>query len=490
MTFPLIDMLHKPTFLQQFEHYRSKLSDAPMIWLGLLYSMFCLALQSYVRNDDEPTNFQGISADVSDVYRKRAAQCILIDGLSTTSSYSLEALLLYAISEYSRLPDGNSGVWMVMGLLVRKAMHMGLHRDPTWFPGVPPFESEARRRLWISISQMDLLLSFQLGLPSMIRCPESDVKPPRNVYEEEIYEGMTELPPSRPPNEPTLISYIIAKQRIFQVFGQVVDYINCTTGYSYHRVIELNTALSDAKAQIPPHLQVQPFEQSIVGPRELFLQRLQLQMFYDKAICVLNRRFLIQPETCKVHKQAQQSCIQAALSLLSIQSRMQHEEIKWYHFSLTNHDFLLAAVIISLILYIFSEVRRIKGPGFNTSAAFECNDKDLLQALNTTQRIWSNVPVGSVDAHKALRMIDFMLEKIEALKFAGLSISTSPNGRVNQTTNTLKFNISEPQQSFRIDPAPVDFDSNATFDWDLWDSMVRGGDFDKLNDLWQTQPNL
>ena len=478
-------MLHKPTFLKKFEQYEPRLSDAPMTWLGLLYSIFCLALQSYGRDGDEPINFQGLSAEVSDIYRKRAAQCILTASLSTTSAYSLEALMLYSISEYSRLPDGNAGVWMVMGLVVRKSMHVGLHRDPKWFPGISPFESEVRRRLWISVAQMDLLLSFQLGLPSMIRYPESDVEPPRNLYEEEIYEEMTELPPSRPPNEPTLISYIIAKQHLFEVFVQVVDYLNCTRGYSYHRVIELNKALSDVRAQIPPHLQLQPFESPFVEPSALLLQRLQLQMFYDKAICVLNRRFLIQPETCLVHKQAQKTCIQSALSLISIQARMQREGIKWYHFSLTNHDFILAAVIISLILYILSEIKGIKGPRFNSEEAFDYAEDQLLQALTTTKEIWSEVRVNSVDACKALKMIDFMLEKIETPKLGSLSISTSSRDGFEQANTVVSSNVSQPQPPLGIDHPPQNFDDNpSSFDWDLWESMFRDGDLDKLDSLW------
>ena len=454
-----------------------------MIWLALLYSIFCLALQSYGRDGDEPVNFQGISAEVSDVYRKRAAQCILIAGLSTTSTYSLETLMLYVISEYSRFPDGNAGIWMVMGLLVRKAMHIGLHRDPRWFPGMSPFESEIRRRLWISISQMDLLLSFQLGLPSMIRLPESDVEIPRNLHEEELYEEMNETPPSRPPNEPTLISYIIAKQHLFQVFAQVVDYLNCTTGYSYRRVIELNKALLDAKAQIPPYLQTQRFEKR--DPSQLLLQRLQLQMFYDKTVCVLNRRFLIQPGSCLVHRMAQKNCIQSALSLISIQARMQDEGIKWYHFSLTNHDFILAAVIISLILYILSEVRGIKGSNFDSIEAFDYDEKQLLQALTTTKEIWSGVVVGSADAFKALRMIDFMLEKIETPKLGALAISALPKEGTEQATAVGGSSVSESQPSLgTLHPSANHEENQTNFDWTLWDSMIRDGDFDKLDNLW------
>ena len=199
-------MLHKPTFLKRYEHYWSSPPDTPLIWFGLLYAIFGLAMQSYVREGDEPVGLIGIPEERVDVFCMRAAQCILASDISAPVPYSMEEVILYAATEYSRLPEGNVGLWMLGSLIVRKAMHMGYHRDPKNFPSITPFKGEIRRRLWMCLSQVDLLMSFMLGLPSMIRPSESDVDLPRYVYEEELFEEMKALPSSRSPSEPTQVT--------------------------------------------------------------------------------------------------------------------------------------------------------------------------------------------------------------------------------------------------------------------------------------------
>lgn len=70
-----------------------------------------------------------------------------------------------------------------------------------------------RRRVWFFVIRLDGLLSFQVGLPSNIREEFHDTKQPRNIHDWELYEGMKELPPSRPSSEVTPIAYLIAKNR-------------------------------------------------------------------------------------------------------------------------------------------------------------------------------------------------------------------------------------------------------------------------------------
>jgi hypothetical protein len=60
-------------------------------------------------------------------------------------------------------------VWKATGTLLRSAMTAGLHRDPLEFPEIPIFEGELRRRLWMTIVEMDLGASLTHGMPIMLR---------------------------------------------------------------------------------------------------------------------------------------------------------------------------------------------------------------------------------------------------------------------------------------------------------------------------------
>lgn len=85
-------------------------------------------------------------------------------------------------------------------------MKMGLHRDPDKLPRITPYEGEMRRRMWNFVVQIDLMVSFHLGLPCMIHGIESDTALPRNLLDLDFDENTTELPPSRPNDDYTPLS--------------------------------------------------------------------------------------------------------------------------------------------------------------------------------------------------------------------------------------------------------------------------------------------
>jgi hypothetical protein len=94
-------------------------------------------------------------------------------------------------------------VWKATGKLLRSAMTAGLHRDPSEFPDIPIFEGELRRRLWMTIVEMDLGASLTHGMPVMLRDGVFTCNAPSNVDDIELFDGMAELPPSKPLEEST-----------------------------------------------------------------------------------------------------------------------------------------------------------------------------------------------------------------------------------------------------------------------------------------------
>ena len=473
-------MLHKATFLKQYTNYWNDISNAPLIWLGLLYSVLCLAMQSYVRDGGEPPQFHSITARTSDVFRTRAAQCILASGISIPSPYSIETLMLYGLSEYSRLSNGNVGYWMLWGIVVRKAVHMGYHRDPKSSPSISPFEGEIRRRLWMCVSQMDLLVSFQLGLPSMIRINEYNTEPPRYLHEEELYEDMQELPPSRSPSEPTQICYLVTKHHLLGVFAKVVQYLHDGSEHSYSRVLELNEELIQARSRIPLHLQLQDEQQQEAIPRSLALERMQLQLFYHKAICVLNRRYLSVTAGLPNFSRSRWLCLESAMSILSIQNIMHKNGLKWYRFSLTSHDFLLAAVIVCLALH---NVRESKGYLDDTFGAIESfTTTELLAALVNSHNIWEDIIDSSSDARRAARVLGIMLQRFET-PASGIEANepTSCNVEPPMPDLTSPPQVTSPYIDHEVNglnPMP------SIFDWEAWDSIIQRGEFENLDSLW------
>lgn len=107
-----------------------------------------------------------------------------------------EILLLHAnrVMSLVRLHD----TWAQLGYVVRTAMTMGLHRDADEFPELSPFQGELRRRMWFTILDMDLYISLACNLPCIVRDGDYTCRPPRNLNDDDIHEGMGALPPGRP----------------------------------------------------------------------------------------------------------------------------------------------------------------------------------------------------------------------------------------------------------------------------------------------------
>lgn len=108
-----------------------------------------------------------------------------------------------------------------------------------------------RRRIWFFILRLDYVLSFQTGLPGMVRTDTYDTALPRSLYDWELSSEMKELPPSRPVTDVTPVTFLLAKDGILVALGKIVDFL-CTLGpYSYEKVLELDDELSQAQTQIP-----------------------------------------------------------------------------------------------------------------------------------------------------------------------------------------------------------------------------------------------
>ena len=53
---------------------------------------------------------------------------------------------------------------------------LGLHRDPSHFPEVPPITAEVRRRIWWQLVHIDVLVAIASGLPPMVELGSWDVQ--------------------------------------------------------------------------------------------------------------------------------------------------------------------------------------------------------------------------------------------------------------------------------------------------------------------------
>lgn len=376
-------------------------------------------MQSYEGTDEESPEFRGTSQILSELYRTRAAQCIVAADITKPTEYMMEALLIYSLVEYHDQTDGDIGVWMISGLIMRLALQQGYHRDPSQHPDMSPFQAEMRRRLWMIVSQHELIFAVQLGLPKMIRFAECDTATPRNLYDEELDENMKELPPSRPETEPTRIIYQIAKSRILRAYGYVIEYLHIVEEQPYETVMKLDAGLIESHTLVPAHLRLRPDNEMRNEPPGSLMEKYVLEHFYHKAICVLHRKYLNCFLADDTYAYSRRTCIVSALELLrqqvSLHSECQPggrlERIKWYRFSLIKHDFLLAAMVLCLAIY--NDNRQSRTEETDQVREISLDQRvEIFDALQRGKQIWAEVANHYVDSKRALTILTTVLDKL------------------------------------------------------------------------------
>lgn len=239
----------------------------------MVFAMMRLAMLSYYEDGDEPPEFRGKSLDMAGSFRNLMAQCLSLADFTKPYPYLIEALAFHLHGDFCQTKETDVSVWVLAGVITRLAMRMGYHRDSKPFPNITPFQAEMRRRVWTYVRQADLLFSFQVGLPPMIRTADSDTELPRNLYDDDFDQHSKELPASRPPNEHTPISYLITKARLTNVFGRVIEQTSSIQGGSYDTLMEIDTELRHARDLIPEYLVVRPLEECQADPIDIILSR-------------------------------------------------------------------------------------------------------------------------------------------------------------------------------------------------------------------------
>jgi hypothetical protein len=393
-------------------------------------------MQSYGPLNDIPEEYANNYPETTDFFRVRCAQCITIADITKPVEFMIEALTLYAMTEYTNQSDGDMGTWLVSGIMVRLALQQGYHRDPSEHPGISIFQAEMRRRVWHVVNSHDLIFSGLVGLPKSVKTAEYDTLPISNLHEEELFEEMTVMPPSRPLTESTFACYQVAKMKILRGYAlvrfpileeilvpetnpiaKVLEFLHALQPQPYEEVLRLDHFLREGRDEIPAHLVLRTLEDMKVNPPFRIMEKYILQHFYHKTTCVLHRKFWDRESTSASDSTlyySRRACVSSALALLQQQVLLHRgcqpggalASMRWYQFAILNHDFLLAAMILSLDVM---DMRR----GTHGSVA-ECgySEEDKMALLVGSREVWQDIVNESRDARRAVRVLDAVIKKV------------------------------------------------------------------------------
>ncbi|KAH7022092.1 fungal-specific transcription factor domain-containing protein [Ilyonectria destructans] len=407
--------LHEGTFLQQYEDFWEEPSGTSVIWLGLLFGMMSMVMLFDLNTDnqhpqprDQDTHCDG------GLYATEVVQCLCLGGYADGGPHVIEALLHYLMIEHLSRPDTEAKIWLVLGTILRIALRMGYHRDPSHFPHLSPYEGEMRRRIWSFLYSSDIMLSVQVGCPKLIQEGQWDTQPPRNISDSDFNEASLELPPARSDDEPTSIQYVVARYRMVSVIG-IIYQTSMNTSREACDLRGLNKLLDESYNSLQPRLRVAPNGDWFFGSAKEIFYRIILVGFLHKARIVLHWQFLVTcspPNDPSEIENARNVCVNAALQILKNQQILESAMepggslflARIRMSSTISHEFLTATTVLSSVL-----CQAISSP-----KELEKSMKlEILATLKNSYRIWAQSSSRSREARRATELLNLVFKKVD-----------------------------------------------------------------------------
>ena len=345
-------------------------------------------------------------------YRTLTIHCLIAGNYLRPNRHTMETLTLHFAVDQNMNIDTNIGNWMLIGVVIRVALRMGLHRDPSHWPNIRPLDAEHRRRLWLTLYHMDFFTSTQVGLPRIIKDSQCDARLPANLFNDDLSLEIDVMPPERPLTDPTPLSFIIQRSIIIKVAAEIYDATEAGPP-PLAAIATLGAKFEEAVDSIPEQSKYRPLDASIADSPVTILHRMFLDILIHKAVYLLHRRSFVNGSTEADTSESNKLCINAALSILKHQRSLSDESqpggimfgIRWRVPHSLNHEFLQATMMLCFALNQFHQ-----GCVGSISSRSLHRQHDILEALRIAKGLWERNSTRSVEARRAAAAITSMLK--------------------------------------------------------------------------------
>jgi hypothetical protein len=190
---PLTKVVHVPTLGPSIDNAAMNTSSISRGLEALMFAIYSAAVMSL--QDEECKRLLGGSKGTFLARYTKSTKAALsrANFMSTTDIVVLQALILHLLS--IRGVSEPRAVWSLSGVAVRIARGMGLERDGIAL-GLPPFETEIRRRIWWQLKSLDYQTAELCGLSKFRELESGPGSTNRPAYanDDQLQPGMTSVP--------------------------------------------------------------------------------------------------------------------------------------------------------------------------------------------------------------------------------------------------------------------------------------------------------
>ncbi|KAJ5771357.1 transcriptional regulator family: Fungal Specific TF [Penicillium nucicola] len=142
--------------------------------------------------------------------------------------------------------------WTNTGALVRWAMAAGYHRESSPTARISPYFREIRRRLWMTIVELDIQASVERGMPPSIGIEDFNIISPLNI-DDELFQESSQAPlQGLPLTTLTDTTFQAVMYRSLAVRFRICAFVNgCREQDDFDRVLHLGEELEEALQHLP-----------------------------------------------------------------------------------------------------------------------------------------------------------------------------------------------------------------------------------------------
>ena len=400
----------------------------------------------------------------------------LTDVLKPGGINALQAILLLCqFRTGSSIQDNSASMWHLVGISVRMAYELGLHRESTYSElkigsedaaSLVKFQNqETRRKCFWCVLAMDRVVSITLGRPLGIRLEDFDVALPSKEHDEVFYSGLPQDLRSESVNRTAIFVHIIHYRLLC---GRIMSSLHCTRStkesekeiralreslvtdleYWKTKTNELGLPDVDLTSSLPEH-------------RSSFRSKEWYEILYNNAQLLL---FRPSPMLCdisydSISLQRIFRASQQAVLLYSYLHRSQKLNYSW----ITLHSVFMAGLSY---IYAVSRHFRARRKGIESPRGATLLADPTVSALVNDTRACSNVLVAVSERWNTLRSCTQVFDRLsDAVLADAIKIQCTPAPQPDIQQNQLHqaySDIGEGPSSYNITAAPPPSQTHST----------------------------
>ncbi|KAJ6111408.1 hypothetical protein N7523_007469 [Penicillium sp. IBT 18751x] len=331
-------VVHVPSFCEEYKAFReNELSARPaflVLMLLMMSAASCLSNESvtYVGDSAVARERAALWIEVSEQWLQKQSQ-----KHTYLSIWQIRCLLL--VSKQVNVIK-KKRIWTEAGTLLRQAMAAGFHRDPGFLgEKVSDFDQEMRRRLWNTITELELQASIDRGMSSSSAGIFSDCHAILNIDDEDIRDDDRNESRAKKWDEYTRSSFLNISRSSFALRVSLNSVVNdLSSALQWEQIASYEELVMAELNKLPP------WTKSTAGIDEGALAGSILQIQLRQFLILLHTPFARKRVPDSRSSVSRMICFQAATKTLEqVQHLTQHN---YYFFLLFRQEYFRAALVV------------------------------------------------------------------------------------------------------------------------------------------------